>query len=126
MPNPKLFTDRHGQAKVRTKEVLDEESRMAIWNLLSARIEEEWFGYHFNATCRDGYVFAGTDFDRLEKAMTGLKVLYPPYQLRAIEPASDAEVFDAVEYAYQFVAEPRDPSFHSFMSHTHWSYDQEC
>ena len=48
------------------------------------------------------------------------------HQIRgANPPATDGQVFDAVEYSYEHVAEPSDPSYHSYMSHSHWSYDQE-
>lgn len=51
-----LFTDRYGQGLPRTKEELDNESREAIWGLLTNRIEEEWFGFAFPSQCGDGYV----------------------------------------------------------------------
>jgi hypothetical protein len=121
----KLFTDRYGQGLPRTKEELDDESRTALWGLLTNRIQEEWFGFAFPDQCGDGYVYAGTAINRLQRNMSGYRILWPPDQLRAGEPATDGQVFDAVEYAYEHVAEPRDPSYHSYMSHSHWSYDQE-
>jgi hypothetical protein len=119
-----LFTDRYGQGLPRTKEELDNESREAIWSLLSNRIEEEWFGFAFPSQCGDGYVYAGTAINRLQREMAAYRILWPPDQ-GANPPATDGQVFDAVEFSYQFVAEPSDPSYHSYMSHSHWSYDQE-
>src|SRR5258708_2722906 len=55
-----LFTDRYGQGLPRTKEELDNESREALWGLLTNRIEEEWLGFAFPSQCGDGYVYAGT------------------------------------------------------------------
>jgi len=121
----KLFTDRYGQGQPRTKEELDEESRAALWGILTNRIQEEWFGFAFPDQCGDGYVYAGTATSRLQRDMGAYKVLWPPDQLGADEPSTDGQVFDAVEYSYQHVAEPSDPSYHSYMSHSHWSYDQE-
>jgi hypothetical protein len=121
----KLFTDRYGQGLPRTKEELDDDSRTALWSLLTARIQEEWFGFAFPDQCGDGYVYAGTATGRLQRDMTAYRILWPPEQLGADPPATDGQVFDAVEYSYQHVAEPTDPSYHSYMSHSHWSYDQE-
>jgi len=121
----KLFTDRYGQGLPRTKEELDDESRSALWGLLTNRIQEEWFGFAFPDQCGDGYVYAGTATDRLQRDMSAYRILWPPDQLRADDPATDGQVFDAVEYSYEHVAEPSDSSCHSYMSHSHWSYDQE-
>jgi len=119
-----LFTDRYGQGLPRTKEELDNESREALWGLLTNRIEEEWFGFAFPSQCGDGYVYAGTAINRLQRDMAAYRILWPPDQ-GASPPATDGQVFDAVEYSYEHVAEPSDPSYHSYMSHSHWSYDQE-
>jgi hypothetical protein len=120
-----LFTDRYGQGVPRTKEELDEESRAALWGLLTSRIQEEWFGFAFPDQCGDGYVYAGTAIRRLQRDMGMYRILWPLDQLEAAEPATDGQVFDAIEYSFQHVAEPRDPSYHSYMSHSHWSFDQE-
>ncbi len=61
----KLFTERQGQGLPRVKEELDNDARNALWSLLAARIDEEWFGYRFNEKCGDGYAYAGTDLTRL-------------------------------------------------------------
>jgi hypothetical protein len=121
----KLFTDRFGQGLPRTKEELDAESRDALWGILSARIAEEWFGCAFNEQCGDGYAYAGTATGRLQRDMAAYKILWPPDQIGANPPATDGQVFDAVEYSYQHVAEPGEPSYHSYMSHSHYGYNQE-
>ncbi len=121
----RLFTERHGGTKPRTSEALDDTTRNALWNLLAARIEEEWFGLLFPDKCGDGYAYAGTDFGKLRRTMEGYGLLWPPDQLGADSPASDGQVFDAVEFAYEHIAEPKDPYFHSYMGHTHYHYDQE-
>jgi hypothetical protein len=122
----KLFTDRYGQGLPRTREELDEESRNAIWALISARVTEEWFGYSFNDQCGDGYPYAGTATGRLQRDMAAYRILWPPEQIDANPPATDGQVFDAIEYSYQHIAEPTDPSYHSYMSHSHYGYNQEA
>ncbi len=122
----KLFTDRFNQGLPRTKEELDEISRNAIWSLLIARIQQEWFGYSFNDRCRDGYAYAGTATDLLQRDMAAYRILWPPDQIGLESNATDGQVFDAVEYSYQHIAQPSEPSFHSYMSHSHYSYDQKA
>jgi len=121
----RLFTERHGGTKPRVNEALDETARSALWNLLSARIDEEWFGFLFPNKCADGYAYAGTDFGKLRRTMEGYSLLWPPSQIDASPPCSDGQVFDAVEFAYEHIAEAKNPSYHSYMSHSHYSYDQE-
>src|ERR1700722_14757486 len=121
----RLFTDRYGQGLPRTKEELDDETRAALWGLLTNRIQEEWFGFAFPDQCGGGYVDAGTATNRLQRDMAAYKILWPPDQLDTRDRATDGQVFDAVEYSFQHVAEPSDPSYHSYMSHSHWSYDQD-
>jgi hypothetical protein len=121
----RLFTERHGGGKPRVGEALDAITRTALWNLLTARIDEEWFGLTFPNGCEDGYPYAGTDLSKLQRAMTGFDLLWPRPQLDADVVASDGQVFDAVEFAYEMVAEPKLESVHGFMGHSHYSYDQE-
>ena len=122
----RLFTERQGGTKPRVSEVLDETTRNALWNLLSARINEEWFGFLFPDKCGDGYAYAGTDFDKLRRTMEGYGLLWPRSYLDANLVSSDGQIFDVVEFAYEHIAEAKDPSYHSYMSHSHYSYDQEA
>ena len=38
----------------------------------------------------------------------------------------DGELFNLIEFAYEHVALPSEPSFHSYMGHSHYSYDVEA
>jgi hypothetical protein len=120
----KLFTERHGQTKPRISETLDETTRSGLLALVSARIDEEWFGLSFPAKCGDGYAYAGTDFTSLRERMKGYGVLWPR-DVDAQNPPDDGQVFDLLEFAYEFIAEAKDPSYHSYMSHSHYSYDAD-
>lgn len=120
----RLFTERHGGTKARVRETLDDTARDAMWNLLSARIEEEWFGLAFPDKCCDGgYVGTPTDFEKLKRTMKGYGLLWPAEQLAAASAATDAQVFDVVEFAYEHISEPREPSCHS-EGHVHYQYNQ--
>lgn len=121
----KLFTERQGQAPPRVAEALDEATRNGLLTLVSARIEEEWFGLTFPNKCDDGYAYAGTDFTRLRETMKGYAVLWPGEIDRA-EPPEDGRIFDLIEFSYEFIAEAKNPSYHSYMSHSHYSYDQDA
>ena len=121
----KLFTERHGQVAPRIAEALDEATRNALLSLISARIDEECFGLTFPSKCGDGYAYAGTDVAKLRDTVKGLGVLWPADVVSA-DPPSDARIFDLVEFSYEFIAEAKDPWHHSYMSHSHYSYDREA
>ncbi len=132
----KLFTERHGAAKPRTSEVLGEAVRDALLALVSARVEEEWFGKAYPLGCSDGYPHAGTDISKLRATVKGYGLKFPGLYERPTrswrepdhdEPSqpTDAEVFDLIEFSYEMIAEPEAREFHSFMGHTHYTYDQE-
>ena len=118
----KLFTERHGRAPPRVAEALDDANRNALLTLVSARMDEEWFGFKFPAKCGDGYgyVYAGTAYTRLRDTMKGYGLLWPHVDDR-VNPPDDGRIFDLVEFAYEFLAEAKDPSYHSYMSHSHYS-----
>lgn len=73
----KLFTERHGVIKPRVSEALDETARTGLLTLISARIDEEWFGLSFPEKCGDGYAYAGTDFAKLRGTMEGYGLPWP-------------------------------------------------
>lgn len=119
----KLFTERHGQTAPRVAEVLDETTRNALLTLVSARIDEEWFGLNFPEKCGDGHPYPGTDFNRLRETMRGYGVLWPG-DIDRENPPGDGRIFDLIEFSYEFIAEAKDPSYHSYRSHSHYSYDR--
>jgi len=119
----KLFTERHGHVKPRVSEMLDETTRNALLTLLSARIDEEWFGMSFPDKCGDGYAYAGTDLTKLRETMNGYGLLWP-HDISRQHPPDDGHIFDLLEFSYEFAAEAKDPSYHSYMSHSHYTYDR--
>ena len=121
----KLFTERHGQGAPRIAEALDETTRNALLTLVLARIDEEWFGLSFPNKCGDGYAYAGTDAIKLRDTMKGYGVLWP-HDIDRENPPDDGRIFDLAEFAYEFIAEAKNPSYHSYMSHSHYSYDQDA
>ena len=122
----RLFTERHGGTKPRTKEELDDPCRSGLLAFVDARISEEWFGLAFPFQCQDGRGNAGTDYDKLRAMMAGYGVIWPGEWLRANQPPpSDGQVFDLIEFAYEHVAEPDPYEGHSYWGHAHYSYDQE-
>lgn len=122
----KLFTERHDATRPRVVEVLDEATRDALINIVRARMDEEWFGLTFPDKCRDGYAYAGTDFAKLQTTMAGYDLWWPRQQIDPDRPPSDGQVFDIIEFAYEYVAEAQNPQFHSYMSHSHYTYDREA
>ena len=100
----KLFTERHGHVKPRVSEMLDETTRNALLTLLSARIDEEWFGMSFPDKCGDGYAYAGTDLTKLRETMNGYGLLWP-HDISRQHPPDDGHIFDLLEFSYEFAAE---------------------
>jgi hypothetical protein len=127
----RLFTERHGGSKPRTAEDLDPTTREALINLVASRIDDEWFGLSFPNKCGDGYAYAGTDVDRLKRTVDGYGLIWPADILRAartgeeVMSITDGHVFDLLEFSFELVAQPSEGSFHSYMGHMHYSYDQE-
>jgi hypothetical protein len=120
----RLFTERHGEGKARVAESLDDGTREGLLTLVAARINEEWFGLSFNEKCGDGYAYAGTDLTRLGQTMRGYGIIWPHDVDRNNLP-TDGQVFDPLEFSYEYIAEAKDPHYHSYMSHSHYSYDRE-
>jgi AbiJ N-terminal domain 4 len=121
----KLFTERHGEGKARVADMLDDATREGLLTLVSARIDEEWFGLSFNEKCSDGFAYAGTDLTRLGRTMTGYGIIWP-HDVDRNNPPNDGQIFDLLEFSYEFIAEAKDPHYHSYMSHSHYSYDREA
>jgi hypothetical protein len=121
----KLFTERHGSGKPRVVDVLDERTQVALLALLCARMDEEWFGLAFPEKCRDGYAYAGTDFAKLKATMDGYGLLWPRGLIDPDHPPPDSQIFDLVEFAYEYVAEALNPSLHKYWSHSHYEYSQK-
>jgi AbiJ N-terminal domain 4 len=122
----KLFTERHGDIKPQTTEALDDTTRAALLNLFDARLSEEWFGFSFPDKCGDGYVYAGTDTERLRQTIRGYGLFWPREDYSAIKPPSDGQIFELIEFSYEFIAEAKNPRLHSYMSHSHFDYDQDA
>jgi len=120
----KLFTERHGATKPRVAEALDATTRDALLTLIRARMDEEWFGLRFPEKCRDGHAHAGTDFSKLRRTMDGYGLAWPREPFANDNLPTDGQVFDLVEFTYEQVAEALNPEFHSYWSHSHYTYDQ--
>jgi hypothetical protein len=121
----KLFTERYGQALPRIAETLDPTTRSALLNLVSARIDDEWFGLDFPNKCDDGYAYAGTDIAKLRHRMKGYNVIWPKESSHEGGTPTDGQVFDLVEFSYEFIAEALNPSFHSYMGHSHYDFNPD-
>lgn len=57
--------------------------------------------------------------------MTGYGLLWPREPVDPDAPPADGAIFDLIEFSYEHVAEALDPQFHSYMSHSHYTYDRE-
>jgi hypothetical protein len=127
----KLFTERHGGLVPRVKEELDEITRKGLMGLIEARIDEEWFGDAFPSMCPDGRGNGGCDKAKLETMIKAYGVIWPS-DLKADwrrsteeQIPADGQVFDLIEFSYEYISEPTAHDFHSYFGHSHYSYDQK-
>ena len=117
-----LFTERHGQGKPRTSEILDDAARTGLLGLVSSLIDQDWFGLSFPAKCPDGTANAGCDTHNLRTMMAGYGVIWP--QGGREDMPSDGQVFDLLEFTYETVAFPLKGGWHDYYRHHHFDYDQ--
>jgi len=61
---------------------------------------------------------------RLGRTMKGYGVIWP-HDVDRDNPPMDGQIFDLLEFSYEVIAEAKDPSYHSYMSHSHYNYDRE-
>lgn len=120
----KLFTERHGGTKPRTSEVLNAATTKALLELVAARISEQWFGASFSERCSDGQANAGVDTLKMRAKMTAFDVVWPDEWMYREELPTDGQIFDLVEFAYEFISEPQSTSYHDYFRHYHYRYDQ--
>lgn len=122
----RLFTERHTGMKSRVGEQLNGPCRQGLLSLVGARISEEWFGEAFPDVCEDGQENSGTNFNKLYDMMDAYHVIRPDEWSRAEQPPSDGQVFELIEFTYEYIAEPRivgEP--HWYRGHSHYTYDQQ-
>ena len=123
----KLFSERMGQPQPRVKEVLDENVRTALLQLIEVRVDDNSFGLKFPEQCPDGHGNSGCDQQALRNNMAGFQVIWPSDARRLVhEDITDIQIFDLLEYAYEYVAKPIPGAYHSYFSHSHHDYDQEA
>lgn len=121
----KLFSERYGFSQPRVKEDLDVPSSLALIALVGAKIDEHWFGSSFPSECQDGRGNAGCDTDKLKAAMGGYNLVWPNDWRREDRVPEDHNVFDLIEFAYEYVALPCAYDSHSYWGHSHYTYEQE-
>lgn len=119
-----LFTERHNLGRPRVAEVLNDAARAGLLTLVEKLVEDEWFGHAFPDRCGDGYAYAGTSRQRLKDTVAGYGLVWPPDVDRAAPP-DDSQMFDLLEYCYEIAAYPESSSYHSYMGHHHYTYDQD-
>src|SRR5438034_1456168 len=73
----------------------------------------------------NGYAYAGTDIAKLRHRMKGYSVIWPKENFYEGTIPTDGQVFDLIEFSYEFIAEAQDPSLHSYMSHSHYKYNRD-
>jgi hypothetical protein len=88
----KLWTERHGPAKPRTTETLDEPTRNGLLELVASKVDQEWFGDVFPDFCTDGRGNASCDKRKLRTMLAAYSLIDPGEVDRA--SVADPQVFD--------------------------------
>ena len=124
----RLFSERQGRTAPRVSEELSIESARGLLALVTARIDENWFGKSFPYSCPDGTLNAGGDAQKLRRALDGFNLIWPPSWLSFTEKDGllDASVFDVLEFSYEHLALPQSFESHSYHRHHHFRYDIEA
>src|SRR5437667_4303179 len=121
----KLFSERFGFTQPRVREQLDGPSALALIALVSAKIDENWFGASYAFECQDGRGNAGCDKQKLKAAMDGYKLIWPDDWRGGDRIPEDHHVFDLFKFSYEHVAFPDAYDSHSYWGHSHYSYAQD-
>lgn len=123
----KLFTERVAQPEPRVKDTLEGGVQVALLQLVAQRIDDSSFGMAFPETCPDGNLNAGANVARLRDVMSGYKVIWPQDALlMGINRSTDHQVFDLLEFAYEYISHPVSIGLHSYFQHHHYRYDQDA
>ncbi len=118
----RLFTERHGQGKPRTAELLDGASKTGLVAMVAALVDQDWFGKSYPSRCPDGTANAGCDRHSLQASMAGYGLVWP--RPSDVEELADGQVFDLLEFSYEMLALPIEKDFHGYYRHHHFDYDQ--
>lgn len=119
----KLFTERMSPPLPRVSEKLNESVRLAVLELVQARIDDNSFGNGFPDQCPDGYANSGVNVRALSANMAAYRVISPNDSRPRMDVITDSEVFDLLEYSYEHIALPLPGNFHSYFGHFHYDYD---
>jgi hypothetical protein len=117
------YSDRERGPKPRTSEEITPTVWKAIWGLVQTRIDNGAFGIDFPEQCSDGYGPCGTNTVLIEAAAHGDAITWPITPDG--QPDDPIEIFDLLEFCHAHVSEPKEGSWHSFMSHHHLSFERE-
>ena len=116
------YSDRERGPKPRTSEEITPIVWKAIWGVIKTRIDNGAFGIDFPEQCSDGYGPYGTNEVLMEAAAHGDAIRWPIHSEEAPDPN---EIFDLLEFCHDHVSDPKQGSWHSFMSHYHLSFKRE-
>jgi hypothetical protein len=116
------FGDRERGPKPRTSEEITSNVWKAIWGHIQTRIDNGAFGIDFPELCSDGNGPYGTNTVLMEAAAHGDAIVWPITSDE--QPEDPVAIFELLEFCYNHVSEPKQGSWHSFMSHYHLSFNR--
>jgi hypothetical protein len=83
----------------RVSEDLGRDAAVSLLSLVSARIDENWFGEQFPKECEDGGHNAGYEIEKLRNAIAGYKLIWPQdWPDGEGQIPADNQIFDLLEF----------------------------
>lgn len=122
---PDYFSDKELGPPSRTSEEISEAAWGGIIALVKSELNKNSFGLDFPLECPDGGAIAGNDWNNFSLLLRG-EIPAVPWPLDPEALPDKYAVLDFVQFCYQHVAEPQQPSYHSFYRHYHLDFDRDA
>lgn len=128
MTSSPLHTDRVYGERPRTAQELPVETAGGLLALVISRLDSDWLADEFPERCSDAdkrHVYA-TNVDAFEKRAAAVVPNLSVPLWRNQGQIGDDTLFDLLEFVGQYVAEPRQSSYHKFFDHFSLHFDRQA
>lgn len=117
------FSERERGPLPRTCDEIDDRVWGGLYALITARINDNSFGWRFPEQCDDGYGACGLDLRAL-KLTAAAEIPDIEWPLSHENAPSSVAIMDLLEYAASCVGHPVQGSWHDYMRHHHLDWDR--
>ena len=121
-----LFSDREGLRHPRATSEIDNRTWLAILAMVERRLSDGTLGYKFPENCRDTPSCIGVAVGDFNDYVNG----HVPGVFRAITEDNGAPptngILDFIELVAEGVGRPIERGYHSYFSHSHFTFDRDA